>query len=299
MGYYTDFEITISHINNKDAVLNTHKVKELLERYSERSWDDVVIGETFFHGPEISWDDYGDDFASISDDPELRDWLIEVETRGSEHDDIGHIAALNGKSIYEHAEIIYPPISLERLQGKINKEPEQVTLPKQLVKTALTWLSKAIEQKIHEPCVNPRSLVVARDHMQSIYDGKLQEPEPPSKQKLDEALDQITCLLGVIYQLGLPDDQYKLSVQTEWAEKFIESNPPAEHKLTMIWGEPACGVYNDESLEAAKANENVSHDIDELTFATGAELAAYTQGASACLGWSTYDFVDHSEGGDA
>lgn len=108
MGYYTDYEITITH-----GKVNEDKLHE--DFYE-------ITGEVFNELYNIKWYSYKKDMQTLS--KLYPDVMFYIEGKGEEEGDLWHAYCCNGDYKEEHAVITYPDINYHTVGDFAKRCPE-------------------------------------------------------------------------------------------------------------------------------------------------------------------------------
>lgn len=68
-----------------------------------------------------------------------------------------------------------------------------------------------------------------------------------------------------------------------------------QYKIRVFWGEELCSHTEEltqEELIEYPIDEDIYGIIEEYSFNTKEELAAFTKGVEACFGWEDYNIVE-------
>lgn len=106
MGYYTDFEITVTDVEGNEL---GEVPAALVSALMDMELDD--FGGNVFTG-SLKWYDYGEDMVKLS--KQFPDLLFTVEGHGESQDDIWRLYYQNGRFQGGNAEIVYPQLDEQK-----------------------------------------------------------------------------------------------------------------------------------------------------------------------------------------
>ena len=113
MGYHTDYTITVHNATQQ-------QMKEIDSILTDCGLDKSSTFEYYIYGSKwYSWDE---DLKSISE--EFPNIYFEIYGDGEESDDNWQAIVCNGEAVAVQAELVYPPINIQKVGGIGKRCPE-------------------------------------------------------------------------------------------------------------------------------------------------------------------------------